>query len=195
LKNLIQVKNAYLHSQINRHLLYNTLTFIYNSVFRIAPDAGKIVILLSDTMQYALEERVDGLVALNEEIGQIERYIELNELRHGHQLKLKFEKQVDGCEDVNIPPLLLLNFVENIFKHGNLVSFEEDAQILIICRKDILMLHTENYKKGWSLPTKHKHIGIANARTRLESYYGMGNFDLTLCDTDEKFIVDLNIRL
>lgn len=195
-KNYVKVQNAYLQSQISRHLLYNTLTFIYGSVFRISAKAGRSVMLLKETMNYSLTEQPDGKARLIEEIGQIERYIELNELRFNQPLWLDFKAEVpEDCEDTGIPPLILLDFVENIFKHGDLTTYEENAVIFIHCDQSKLSLHTRNFKKNTFLPETRSHIGITNARTRLASFYGQDNFELTLTDTKEEFIVDLIIRL
>lgn len=195
-KDLIKSKNAFLQAQINRHLLFNTLNFIYNSVFKIAPDAGNSVMLLSETMQYALQKFDNGIVPISKEIEQIERYIALNSLRFEQPLRLRFSTELcPDAQSVNIPPLLLLTFVENIYKHGDLVNHTEFATITISCDSRHIGFYTSNFKKGRKHPAPSSHIGISNARTRLESYYGAGNFRLNLSETENEFMVELFIRL
>lgn len=196
-RKMIASQNAYLRAQINPHLLFNTLNFVYSSVVRVAPEAGKNILLLSDTMHYALDERADGKVALTEEIEQIERYIELNRLRFNQRLRLSLTKDLDSCntDEILLPPLILLTFIENMFKHGDLTSYPNDAIVIICCRQNRLHINTRNYKKGWVLPGSRPHIGISNVRMRLESFYSKDNFNLALNETDTEFIVDLTIQL
>lgn len=194
-KNFIKAQNAYLKSQINRHLLYNTLNFIYDAVFRIAPKAGQSVMLLAEIMRYALAERPDGKVSLGEEIEQIGLYIRLNELRYDYRLGISFKTELDAdCDKVGIPPLLFLTFIENIFKHGDLKNYADDAQIFIRCKEHTLHFVTSNYKKGYDHPSMQQ-IGITNARIRLNSFYGADNYMLNLMEQGNKYFVDLMIRL
>ena len=72
---------------------------------------------LSDLMSYMLYESGASLVPLDKEISNLENYIELEKLRFGRRLSLSFEQQ-GSTKSVRIPPLLLLAFVENSFKHG-----------------------------------------------------------------------------
>lgn len=196
-RKMVASQNAFLRAQINPHLLFNTLNFVYNSVVKTAPEAGRNILLLSDTMHYALDERADGKVTLAEETEQIERYIELNRLRFNQRLRLSFIKELDDCDpdEILLPPLVLLTFIENLFKHGDLTSHHTDAEISLRCGEGRLQLRTRNYKKGWTLPGTRQHIGISNTRMRLESFYRKENFNLELNDTDTEFFVDLTIQL
>ena len=128
----------------------------------------------------------------NKEIAYLERYISLQKLRLTDKTHIDF--QIKGNVDtMEIPPMLLIPFVENAFKYG--VSNEVDTTIKIvieIVKKDIHLL-VDNTK----LPTKtiieaSNQIGINNVRSRLDLIYG-NRHTLTINDSDTHYKVQLKI--
>ncbi len=192
-KNLVQAQNAYLQSQLNPHLLFNTLNFIYNAVRKLSESAADAILLLSDLMRYSLSEPgIDGKVPLKKEIDHIQNMVKINQLRFNEQLNFKLILK-GSFHGEAIIPLILLCFVENIYKHGDLSNPGAPAQINISCSNHILQMHCQNLKKkqqhapGWG-------IGIENTRTRLCNYYG-NNFELNITDSDDMFRVHLLVAL
>jgi len=195
-KNLVIAQNAFLQSQINPHFLFNTLNYIYNSVEKISSSAADSILLLSDIMRYALNEtEQDGMVLLSEEVENIERYVKLTQLRFSNELFVSLDISIaENCKHCRVLPLLLLTFVENAFKHGDLTNSDKPARIAIKCEHEVLYLTTDNIKRASVIPSG-RHTGIKNARTRLTLHYPAERFDLLLTNTSERFIVDLMIRL
>lgn len=195
-KNLALSKTDFLRAQINPHFLFNTLNYIYNSTEKVSPEASQGILLLSEIMRYALSDTAaDGKVPLDDEIAHIQRYITLTQLRFGNALFVSFKTEIaEGCRECRVPPLLLLTFVENIFKHGDLNDPGKPATININCEQQVLHLVTENAKRESKAPSD-RHIGIINAQTRLNLHYSKEAFDLSLSDTLTRFIVDLRIKL
>jgi two-component system LytT family sensor kinase len=98
-KTLFKTRNAYLQSQINPHLLFNTLSFLYNSVYNISQKSAEGIMLLSDLMRYSLTELGgDGKVELTKEIENIETVIAINQLRFDQKLQIKLHTggELDG---------------------------------------------------------------------------------------------------
>ena len=190
---LMQAKNSYLKSQLSPHLLFNTLNFIYNSVRQISTSAAKAVLLLSDMMRYSLSDTgADGKVSLQEEVDHIRNFVRLNQLRFNE--KLNVQLSVNGSFDnQKIIPLVLISFVENMYKHGNITDAGEAAQIWLECKNDALTLRCMN-KKGRSTITSRWGIGVDNARSRLQSYYP-DKFILDIKDTADRYSVLLAIDL
>ena len=63
---LVSTQNAFLQSQINPHLLFNSLNFIHSEVQQLSPTASEAIIVLSDMMRYSLyETKADGKVGLD----------------------------------------------------------------------------------------------------------------------------------
>src|ERR1700760_706388 len=105
-----------LKSQVQPHFLFNTLNNIYYEAYREAPRTALLIGRLSDIMRYFVDESPREKVALSTEIKFLENYIALEEIRIRHGVKVNFEKSYEG--DPFLPPMLLMTFVENIFKHG-----------------------------------------------------------------------------
>ena len=192
-KNLAMTQVAYLRSQINPHFLYNSLNYIYDSVQVLSPDISNSVLLLSEIMRYSLNEvGGDGKVSLDEEIAHIKRYIHLMQLRFSNELNVLFLSDCDKDCGGYIPPLLLLTFVENVFKHGDLSNVARPALIKISCREGSLHLSTANFKRKSHILSSH--TGIKNAQMRLDLYYPSAH-ELTIIDEAEEFMVELRITL
>ncbi|HXB09221.1 MAG TPA: histidine kinase, partial [Puia sp.] len=105
-----------LKSQVQPHFLFNTLNNIYYEAYREAPRTALLIGRLSDIMRYFVDESPRERVALSTEIKFLENYIALEEIRIRHGVTVNFNKEYDG--EPLLPPMLLMTFVENLFKHG-----------------------------------------------------------------------------
>ncbi len=190
------LENAQLRAQINPHLLFNSLNFIYNSIESVSSKASEGILMLADVMRYAMSKvEADGKTALNKEIEQIMNYIALNQLRFGNKLYIDISiTDVVAESELRIPPLLLLTFIENIFKHGNLSDLRHPARIEISLEQNQLRFFSFNVKRTTRLQQTRDHIGIRNVRTRLQACY-RGTHHLQIVDEGSTFIVELTISL
>jgi two-component system LytT family sensor kinase len=190
---LAQSQNAFLRAQINPHLLFNTLNFIHSEVQDTAPDASEAIITLSDMMRYSLTEtKEDGSVSLEKEFEQIENLVRINQFRFEHRLCMELKTDGDFTS-VRIAPLLLLPFVENLFKYAVLTEKEHPALIRAQMDNGVLHFVTEN-KKRRSRTFPSTGIGIANVRTRLEALYP-GRFTLDITDCEQYYRVHLKLEI
>lgn len=192
---LAAATNAYLTQQLNPHLLFNTLNFIYNSVYEQSPQASRCVLLLSDIMRFSLDDAgADGKVPLTDEIEQLKNLIEINRFRYNKALFLdvKFELPQTAYR---IIPLVLMTLAENLFKHGNLK--DEKTPALMHIRVDDtgrLRCHICNLKKSRSHFALRRQIGLQNTRVRLDFSYP-GNYELVINEDDEFYELWLNLQL
>lgn len=192
-KNLILSRNALLQAQINPHLLFNTLNFIYNAVQDVSPKASDGVLLLSEVMHYGLQHLPeDGKTSLSSEVEHIEKYIALNQLRFSYPLQLQLHLTAKHAAH-RIPPLLLLTFVENAFKHGDLTDPAFPATITLCCQNNRLHFSLKN-KKRKQHARQGYGIGIRNARTRLTEAYGCDNYNLETQEDELWYSVELIIH-
>ena len=72
---------------------------------------------LSDIMRYMLYESKAEKVSLEIELGHLESFIELQKLRFIDPGFIDYKVSGDLSKHT-IPPMLLISFVENAFKHG-----------------------------------------------------------------------------
>ncbi|MFA6245363.1 MAG: histidine kinase [Mucilaginibacter sp.] len=189
----ISVENAYLQNQISPHLLFNSLNFIYNEVYKESADAGNSVSRLADLMRYSLVSADDNrTVLLSQEVGQIENLVELCRMRFREHFHLRFRKK-GKLSTVQILPLILITLVENMMKHGDLGDKKYPAGILLELKENHLHFETRNKKRNTNL-YPNTGLGLKNIEKRLSNYYHQNYRLLTTNETDF-FIVNLTIEL
>lgn len=107
----------YLRTQIQPHFFFNTLNNLYALTLKKSDNAPRMILKLSEMMQYVLYDVKGSKASLLKEINHINNYIDIEQLRFEDNIDV--EMDITGeIEDINVPPLLLLSFVENAFKHG-----------------------------------------------------------------------------
>ncbi len=155
-----------LKQQINPHFFFNTLNNLYALSITKNKQTPEVILQLSELMRYVIYKGKEDQVELREEIKYIEDYIQLQQLRLYKKLDFQFEKSIAN-EQLAIPPLLFITFVENAFKHG--IEPAENACFLH------LSLHSD--EKGLTFTcensvepqaTKKRGIGLNNLQRRME---------------------------
>jgi sensor histidine kinase YesM len=192
-KNLMEANIAFLKNQINPHFLFNSLNFLYAQVYPHSEPAAKGILLLSDIMRYALKEDDNhGKVMLEKEVQHLHNYLALNQLRFNQQLQIQLE--IEGSlRFLMILPLVLITFVENCIKHGELSDAQNPLLIQLRTTNNQLYFRTHN-KKRQGPKEKSTGIGLVNTRQRLDMAYP-GKYDLTVTDADSQYTCVLIIEL
>jgi two-component system LytT family sensor kinase len=182
----------FLKAQINPHLLYNTLSHFYAKAEDFDADLAKGILKLSEIMRYSLTDSTGNMVSLEGEIIQIRNLIDLHQLRFGNKLYIDFEVDI-GDKKNQIYPLLLLSFVENALKHGQLQDQSFPVYVLLKTQDNQLIFKTRNRKNRTSKIIS-TNIGLSNIQKRLEILYPH-NYTLDVINEDEKYICDLTLTL
>lgn len=192
-KDLLQSKNAYLQAQVNPHLLFNTLNFMYNASARVSEKLADAVMTLSDIMRYALTTiDSDDKVPLSKEVEHIHNYIRLNQIRYEEQLQITFT-QTGDIEGHRIIPLALITLVENVFKYGDLLDPGMPAALHLKIEKSQLTFTLFNKKRA-NRRTHGHGTGIANLKERLIIYYqGVHILEVTETDGNYASIISLSL--
>jgi len=189
----LETELNFLKSQIQPHFFFNTLNNLYALVIKQSPNAANVVMKLSEIMQYVLYEVKEPKISLMKSINYLYSYLELEKLRYGD--RVKSEISIDGnIDDVEIPPLLFLPFLENCFKHGT--NHQEDIKVLIdfVVKDNFLFFTvTNNFVKNDEKTPKHG-IGIENVKRRLQLLYG-SRYSLKTKSNGNEYIVNLKLPL
>lgn len=197
-KEKLEAELKFLKAQIHPHFLFNTLNNLYALTLKRSESASEVVLKLSDLLNYMLYESNGRTVPLSKELDLIDTYLSLEKIRYGNRLDISFEVTGDP-EGRQIPPMLLLPFVENSFKHGASRELEQvEVQINIGITENQFTLKVVN-DKGDTPPEPDEKgyregIGLKNVRRRLELLYGEGH-NLDIQDTEERFHVVLTLQL
>lgn len=82
-------------------------------------------------MRYILYEGNNDMVALQQEVVLIKSYTGLMKMRYSKRVSISLNLQ-NNLSSATLPPLLLICFVENAFKHG--VSYDQPSFIKVNLR-------------------------------------------------------------
>ena len=190
-KENLEQQLEYLKYQINPHFFMNTLNNIH-ALVDIDPEKAKGTILeLSKMMRFILYEGDKKGVPLSREFDFIRNYITLMKLRYTDKVRINADLPTE-VPDRLIPPLMLITFIENAFKHG--VSYQHDSfiDIKVGIEDERLRFLCKNSKAD--KPNEEKGgVGLANVKQRLKLLYD-NNFTLKIQDNDT-YNVELTIPL
>jgi len=197
-KEKLDAELKFLKSQIHPHFLFNTLNNLYALTLRNSPKSSEVVLKLSNLLDYMLYECNVPLIPLRKEIKQIKNIIELERMRYSDRLMVSFTASGDVSNKM-LPPLLMLPFIENAFKHGVSKEIEESfISIDLNVKDDHLVLRVENSKSD-DLDSRQesdyaKGIGLWNVRRRLELIFGT-NYNLQVFNEEEVFMIVLQVPI
>lgn len=196
----LQAESLFLKMQINPHFLFNTLNNIYSLALVGSEDAPNITRRLRGLLKYMIEDCSQAWVPLQGEVRFLSDYIALEQLRN-KQESLQIDFQVKGPIDKQeIAPLLLVNFVENAFKHGVKSGLGASfVKVYLSVEKDMLHFEIENSVPEPGNATGNGivnvgGIGIQNVKRRLEILYP-GRHKLSIGKEGKTYRVSLTIQL
>lgn len=178
----LQAEMDYLRYQINPHFFMNTLNNIHVLIDIDTEYAKSAVIELSKMMRYVLYESGSETISLKKDIQFIENYIELMRIRYDSSIDICLDYPATIPNKVAIPPLLLIVFVENAFKHGVSYNHASFIHIRIGYRDDAVTAVISNSRHEKSRPGT-TGIGLENVKKRLALIY-QDNYTLSIDDSD-----------
>lgn len=184
-----QSELSFLRSQINPHFLFNSLHNIYSLMYQNAAGAQDAILGLSDLLRYMLYDASEK-VPLQKEIDYIDRYIALQRIRFDHPVHAPVHVTGDTTA-MQVPPLLLIPFVENAFKHGDLSETGDGVNITVHAGNRTIYFHCVN-KKGHGLKDAVGGIGLQNVKRRLELLYPDRHI-LNVKVTETHFTINLEL--
>ena len=161
---------SFLKAQVNPHFLFNTLNNIYALAIARSEKTPESILKLSNIMRYVTDEIHGDFVALDDELGCLCDYIDLQRLRLGSKTSIEFSVTGETA-GLRIVPLVLMTFVENAFKYG--VSNHEPSIIRIKLEADAsgIDFFCENPLFIQPRTVSRTGIGIENTRHRLHRLY------------------------
>ena len=139
----IQSENALLKGRLNPHFLYNTLNNIDALIAYDADKASEAVLKLSSLLRYITYQGERREVTLGEEMTHLGEYIDLQRLRLANPAALDFSLSL-ADPSLTIAPMMLMPFIENVFKHAADRRTDGAIRIAILSDSDSLTLTTVN---------------------------------------------------
>ncbi|MES2265500.1 MAG: sensor histidine kinase [Bacteroidota bacterium] len=183
---------SFLKAQINPHFLFNTLNNIYTLAVTNNENTAESIMKLSNIMRYVTDDVTLDFVPLQSEVDCVEDYIALQRLRLGNKTKVYFKAEGTIAQQ-KIAPLLLMTFVENVFKYGVSKQHESSIDINLMVTAETLTFMCINPIFERKENIERTGIGISNTKQRLQHLYP-GKHTLNITDDNNKFTVILTLH-
>lgn len=189
----VKTELDYLKYQINPHFFMNTLNNIHALVDIDGQLAKDAIIELSRMMRYMLYETNSSLVPMNKELEFHKHFVQLMRLRCDDSVSISYTEPSKEAlfQNVMVPPLIGIVFIENAFKYG--ISHRHPSYINIVyeeCPDYLIHFHCQNSnfsKEG--IRKEGCGLGLVNVRKRLDLLYG-NRYKLDIVATEKDFTVD-----
>ena len=193
-KHALERQLQYLKYQVNPHFLMNTLNNIH-ALVDIDPERAKASIVeLSKLMRYVLYEGNNKLTSLSREVQFLHNYVRLMSMRYSGNVRISLDVP-ETLPDSMLPPLLLVIFVENAFKHGISYRNKSFVEISLKPQADRLLFDCRNSRQQNTQDGNMKGgVGLSNVRRRLDLLFP-GNYTLDIKEQEDTYAVHLDIPL
>lgn len=190
--NQLQLKS--LRSQLNPHFLFNTFNTLYGTSLQHPERTPDLIMMVSQLLRYQIDSDSRQWVTLEEELEFINSYIQLEKERVGYRCDIEFKNLIPKASAYKIPPMLLIVFVENAFKHGTGTVESCFVHIAVDIWDSKLLVTIKN-----SIPSKKPNvistkIGLEKTRERLDLLH-KDNYKLTIDEQPNQYSVVLELPL
>ncbi len=181
----ISLQYKALKNQVNPHFLFNSLNALTSLVYQDQDTAVKFIKQLSDVYRYVLEQKDNELVEIAEEINFVKKYVYLQKIRFGENLKIEID--VPAKTNNVVAPLSLQMLVENAIKH-NTTSSEKPLTIQVLRENGYIIVKNNLQRK--SVVKDSGGIGLDNIRAR---YQHLTDLEFLVEETANEFIVKIPV--
>ncbi|HTJ13900.1 MAG TPA: histidine kinase [Dinghuibacter sp.] len=182
-----------LRAQVQPHFLFNTLNNMYYEAFLDSPRTALLIERLSEIMRYFVDQSNQETVPLATEVQFLDNYIALEKIRINPEPEIVFGKNIDG--KTPIPPMLLMTFVENIFKHGiDKITGCNRVEMSLTQQNGYLYFRTRNTLNRHADQPQKGGLGLANLQKRLSILYD-DDFTLDTVNDGRYFTATLKVPL
>jgi len=185
----LETELNFLRSQINPHFLFNTLNNVYGLALSKSDQVPETVLKLSSVLRYILYESNVPFIAFEKEKETMQAYIDIELLRIPNQANVNFS--IISSSRRNLPPLLWLPILENVFKHSAATSGQNDYLIDFRFFMDDtkLTIQSKNSFSANGLKASNNNaggIGLINLKKRLGILYP-DRYTFQVSTEEEKF--------
>jgi two-component system, LytTR family, sensor kinase len=179
-QSLAQSELQSLRAQLHPHFLFNTLQGVSTLIDTDRGTAQRMLLTLAGLLRKVLKHSSTDLISFGEELTFVESYLQLEQMRLGRRLEVRWRIAAEA-QTALVPQLLLQPLIENAVVHGvantrgggwiEIEAHLREARLVIVIRNSV----GDSSRSGTGL-------GIANTRSRLKFLYGEDatfDFDLT----------------
>jgi len=191
---LVQSQLQILHQQINPHFMFNVLNHINILMLEDVDLASSLLIKYSKILRHQLNSEKNRKVSIEQEVQFLKDFIDIEKVRWGNELTINCSWKVED-NDKEFPPLLLITFIENAFKHVSRGISEAYVKINFEQTAKSVCLEIENSKSNIQQEKDSvSGLGLDNIRKRLDILYA-NDYNLTIKDSETTYYTKLVIKI
>ncbi len=173
-RSLLKSRLHALDLELRPHFLFNTLNAITALVRAEPAQAERMLITLGNLLRVTLG-RTGGEVTVEEELDQLDLYLDIQRVRFRDRLDVRIEADADVLQ-AYVPGMILQPLVENALTHGLApkrapgtvkVTVDRDAR-----DADTIVLRVADDGVGLPSAGPRERTGVGNTRDRLRTLYG-----------------------
>ena len=191
----LQSELKHLKAQIDPHTLFNGINGIYHLIDEDAELAKNYLHGFANILRHQIYDCREEHILLQNEIAFLERFFQLNQLRHQDDAIISWNlPEYDGS--LVIAPILFLPFIENAFKFLSNYNDPNKNTLNACLTLESNRLHfcIENTFQKDLAPPRSGGIGTANVKNRLGLMYPSRHI-LNIDEANGLFKVDLTLDL
>ncbi|MCC8144579.1 MAG: histidine kinase [Tannerellaceae bacterium] len=182
-----------LKNQINPHFLFNMLNNSILLIKKKRKEAANVLFKLEDLLRYQLKDSTEEQVLLSSDIRFLDDFLNLEKLRRDDFIYTIARE--GALNEVVLPPLLFIPFVENAVKHSQDSEQGSFVHLSFVWYGNKLSFTCENSVLQEQTPSGHPGgLGLKNIRRRLELLFPE-KYRLAITQSDTTYKVNLELNL
>ena len=181
-----------LKTQLNPHFLFNALNSIKALVIINPEQSREAIVKLSELLRFTLQYGKERLIPLKDEITEVRKYLELEQLRFGKRLSVQYNI-AENTWSQTLPPAIVLTLAENAVKHGLTKALADSViEISTLLTDDYCIITVTN--NGYYNPTDTIGIGLKHINKRLEEVF-MNKAFFSIFQEEKNVVATIKIPL
>lgn len=189
-KTLLNRELGFYKNQFNSHITFNFLNYCYRFFYETSRDTADLMELYSEMLRYSINNKPNEVVKLIDDIDYLNKFIKLKKSLN-KDIFINF-KVIGDIENKYILPRILITFVENAFKHGEIHSSENPISIKLEVNTEIIVFEIINIKSTSKNKPISTGIGQLNLKKQLELFY-KNSYQLIIKDEAEYYTASLKL--
>lgn len=191
---LVEARLMALTARIRPHFLFNSLNGVLGVIRSDPRRAERALEELAELFRVLMRDSRE-LVALGDELALCRRYLDIEALRLGERLRVRWDIEA-GLDGVRVPPLMIQPLLENAVYHGVEPLAEPGEVCLRVARSGKeLVIEVDNPVAPEAARHAGNRIALDNIRERLRLFFDLeARLDSTREGARHRVIIRLPMR-
>ena len=170
---LSRVQLDAVRARLHPHFLFNSLNALSTLIHKNPAAADRMVLELGELLRQTISDSAPVEVPLRVELGFIERYLNVMQVRFGERLRVAIDVPAE-VRDAYVPNMVMQPLVENAIVHG-IGQSANAGEIIVRARRERETLELSVLDDGPGLPAgSSERVGLRNTRLLLQQLYQEG---------------------